>query len=146
MQAFLDSSAIIYGLEIQCFINEKVLAEIKRYFRSRKDRDYAYLVEVFLRRNCIIIKNSELVEQMKLLEGEIKRKDLEHIATVRQKEIHWLVAYDQDFKGFSEYVKPREFMRKIGLKRKEAQVKTSIACKFHRNSVRQSGNGPRWFI
>ena len=133
MQAFLDSSAIIYGLEfeesnsalildlliekkIQCFINEKVLAEIKRYFRSRKDRNYAYLVEVFLRRNCIIIKNSELVEQMKLLEGEIKRKDLEHIATVRQKEIQWLVAYDQDFKGFPEYVTPREFMRKIGLK------------------------------
>ncbi len=138
MQAFLDSSAIIYGLEfeesnsavildliiekkIQCFINEKVLAEVRRYFRSRKDRNYAYLVEVFLRRNCIVIKNSELVEQMKLLEGEIKRKDLEHIATVRQKEIHWLVAYDQDFEGFSEYMTPKEFMKKIGLKRKETE-------------------------
>ncbi len=79
MIVFLDSSTIIYRLEfddsnsdiipkliiekeIQASINEKVITEVKGYFRSRKGRNYAYLMEVFLRRNCIVIKNSELID------------------------------------------------------------------------------------
>ena len=97
MIVFLDSSTIIYGLEfddsnsaiilnllieneIKGYINEKVIAEVKNYFRTRKGRNYAYLMEVFLRRNCIVIKNSELIDKMVNLKGKIKRKDLEHIA------------------------------------------------------------------
>lgn len=133
MIVFLDSSTIIYGLEfinsnsaailnlimeneIQGYINEKVIEEVKRYFRTRKGRNYAYLMEVFLRRNCIVIKNSDLIDQMKLLKGKIKRKDLEHIASVRHKDIQWLIAYDEDFEGFNEYITPKEFVKKMGLK------------------------------
>lgn len=135
MRVFLDSSTIIYGLEfddsnsgiilnlliekeIQGYINEKVIAEVKNYFKTRKGRNYAYLIEVFLRRNCLIIKNSELIGQMKLLIGKIKRKDLEHIATVKLKNIQWLIAYDADFEGFNEYIIPKEFVKKMGLKTK----------------------------
>jgi predicted nucleic acid-binding protein len=133
MRVFLDSSTIIYGLEfedtnsaiilnllidreIQAYINEKVIAEVKRYFRARKGRNYAYLIEIFLKRNCIVIKNSDLEEHMKLLKGKIKRKDLEHIAAVRFRDIQWLVAYDQDFEGFLEYITPKKFVKKMGLK------------------------------
>jgi predicted nucleic acid-binding protein len=138
MLVFLDSSTIIYGLEfedsnsalvlnlliekeIQGCINEKVIAEVKSYFRARKGRNYAYLMEVFLKRNCIVIKNSDLGEQMRFLRGKIKRKDLEHIATVRFKDIQWLVAYDEDFEGFDEYVIPKNFVKKLGLKEKPTE-------------------------
>ena len=138
MIAFLDSSTIIYGLEfnnsnsdiilklliekeIQAYINEKVIVEVKRYFRSRKGRNYAYLMEVFLRRNCVVIKNSELIDQMEILKGKIKRKDLEHIATVRLENLEWLVAYDEDFLGFPEYITPKEFVKKMGLKAKSSE-------------------------
>ena len=138
MLVFLDSSTIIYGLEfeesnsaqvlnllidkeIQGCINEKVINEVKRYFRNRKNRSYAYLIEVFLRRNCVVIKNSDLVEQMELFKGKIKRKDLEHIATVWLKEIQWLIAYDEDFKEFPEYITPKEFVEKMGLKAKPTE-------------------------
>ena len=135
---FLDSSTIIYGLEfedsnsdiilklliekeIQAYINEKVIAEVKSYFRARKGRNYAYLMEVFLRRNCLVIKNSELVDQMEILKGKIKRKDLEHIATVRLKNLQWLIAYDEDFIVFPEYITPKEFVKKMGLKAKSSE-------------------------
>jgi predicted nucleic acid-binding protein len=138
MLVFLDSSTIIYGLEfedsnsalvlnlliekeIQGCINEKVITEVKRYFRNRKNRSYAYLIEVFLRRNCVVIKNSELEDQMELFKGKIKRKDLEHIATVRYKNIQWLIAYDEDFEGFSEYITPKNFVKKMGLKAKSTK-------------------------
>ena len=138
MIVFLDSSTIIYGLEftnsnsaailnllmeneIQAYINERVITEVKRYFRTRKGRNYAYLMEVFLRRNCIVIKNSDLIDQMKLLKGKIKRKDLEHIATVRLTEIQWLIAYDEDLEGFSEYVTPKQFVKKMGLRAKSTE-------------------------
>ena len=133
MIVFLDSSTIIYGLEfddsnsdiilklliekeVQAYINEKVIAEVKSYFRSRKGRNYAYLIEIFLRRNCVVIKNSELLDQMEILKGKIKRKDLEHLATVRLKNLEWLVAFDEDFKGFHEYITPKEFVKSMGLK------------------------------
>ena len=138
MIVFLDSSTIIYGLEfddsnsakilnlliekeIQAYINEKVIAEVKSYFRSRKGRNYAYLIEVFLRRNCVVIKNSELIDQMKILKGKIKRKDLEHIATVRFINLEWLVAFDEDFKGFHEYITPKEFIKKMRLKARSTE-------------------------
>jgi len=138
MIVFLDSSTIIYGLEfnesnsdiilnlliekeIQAYINEKVIAEVKNYFRIRKGRNYAYLMEVFLRRNCVVIKNSELIKQMEILKGKIKRKDMEHIATVRLKNLQWLVAYDEDFEGFTEYITPKEFVKKMGLKIKPTE-------------------------
>ena len=87
MIVFLNSSTIIFGLEfdnsnsdiilklliekeIQAYINEKVIIEVKSYFISRKGKNYAYLMEVFLRRNCNVIKNSELIDQMKILKGE----------------------------------------------------------------------------
>ena len=92
MIVFLDSSTIIYGLEfndsnsaiilnllidreIQANINEKVIAEVKSYFRARKGRNYAYLMEVFLRRNCIVIKNSELIDQMEILREMFSQKE-----------------------------------------------------------------------
>jgi predicted nucleic acid-binding protein len=138
MIVFLDSSTIIYGLEfensnlamildlliekqIQAYINEKVIAEVKNYFRARKGRNYAYLIEIFLKRNCIVTKNSDLIDHMKLMKGEIKRKDLEHIATVRFKNIQWLVAFDEDFKGFTEYITPKDFVKKMGLKSKSTE-------------------------
>ena len=121
MIVFLDSSTIIYGLEfedsnsakilnlliekeIQAYINEKVIDEVKNYFRTRKGRNYAYLMEVFLKRNCIIIENSELFDQLDRFKDKIKRKDLEHIATVRLKKIQWLIAYDEDFEGFKAFL------------------------------------------
>ena len=67
MRVFVDSSVFIYGLEfeesnsaiiyneiadgaVKAVINEKIIEEVVRYFRRRKGRHFAYLIESQLRR------------------------------------------------------------------------------------------------
>ncbi|GEM_PF-2872980 len=71
MKVFLDSSAIISALEfpdsnsaltfdlafenkIDAVISPRVLAEVKKYFRETRGKDYASLIEFILNSNFII--------------------------------------------------------------------------------------------
>jgi predicted nucleic acid-binding protein len=46
----------------------------------------------------------------------IKDKDLEQLAVVKKLGIKYLVAYDRDFKDFEEYIIPKAFIVKMGIK------------------------------
>ena len=128
MKAFLDSSAIIFGIEFENsnsaiileailngefegIINEKVVAEVKRYFRKRKDRNFAFLAENLLLSNFTV--KDVTPKDLKIWEGKIKRKDLEHLTTVKKYEIEYLIAFDEDFEPFEEYIIPNNFVRNV---------------------------------
>jgi predicted nucleic acid-binding protein len=138
MKAFLDSSTFIYGLEfldsnsaeildllaarrIRAYINEMVIEEVKRYFRARRDRHFAYMVEILLRSNCTVISLDEFSGEIDALRSKIKEKDLHHIAAARAHNLRFLVAYDSDFEPFPEYVTPRQFMVRMGHKPKQME-------------------------
>lgn len=53
--------------------------------------------------------------------GEIKDKDLEQLAVVKEFGIKYLIALDRDFKGQEEYRTPAEFVELMGLDRKESE-------------------------
>ena len=127
MQAFLDSSCIILGLEfrgsnsarildlvlegkIEAFVSERVITEVREYFRRRRSRHYAFLVESLIRKNSIVLYRNELLEEMEKWKGRIKKKDLEQIAAVKKLGLEHLVGYDRDFKTFPEYKTPRQFI------------------------------------
>ncbi len=132
MKAFLDSSAIIFAIEfentnsaiilemilngeLEGIINEKVLAELKRYFRKRKDRNFAFLAESLLLSNFTV--KDITPKDLKIWEGHIKRKDLEHLTTVKKYEIEYLIAFDEDYEPFEEYITPNNFVKNV-LKKK----------------------------
>ncbi len=132
MRTFLDSSAVIIGFvieksnsakildllfenKIDAVISENVLKEVKKYFREKRSRDYAYLIELLLKKNCKVVYNYEVREIMINLKGKIKEKDLEQLAVVRKFNLKHLVGYDRDFEKFDEYITPKQFIRKLNL-------------------------------
>ncbi len=132
MRTFLDSSAIIIGLvieksnsakildllfenKIDAVISERVLEEVKKYFKEKKGRNYAYLIELLLKKNCKVVYNYEVREIMINLKGKIKEKDLEQLAVVRKFNLKHLIGYDRDFEKFDEYITPRQFIQKLNL-------------------------------
>lgn len=133
MRLFLDSSTIIYNFEyeesnsaiifnmilegkFQGIINEKVIEEVRRYMIRRRDRQFAYLVESILRTNFEVHYLFEIENEMRKWEGKIKRKDLEHLATVKEFKIPYLIAFDVDFIDFEEYFTPKEFLNNLDIK------------------------------
>ncbi len=138
MKLFVDSSVIIYGLEVwnsnsarildlifegklEAIISEKVMDEVRNYFRRRKGGDYAFLVTTLLLRNFSIVYRHDIKGEMERWKEKINRKDLEHIATVKMLKLKYLIAYDRDFEGFREYLTPKQFLRKIGYKVKSTE-------------------------
>ncbi|PIV69895.1 MAG: hypothetical protein COS08_03065 [Euryarchaeota archaeon CG01_land_8_20_14_3_00_38_12] len=133
MKVFLDSSVILFGLEIEncnsavilealmeskfeCVINNKVLREVRKYLQRRQNKNFAFLFETLLRKKCIICLRQEYESAMAKWEKDIKLKDLEHITTVKSLGINILVAYDRDFETFPEYTTPRKFAKMLGKK------------------------------
>lgn len=138
MKLFVDSSVIIYGLEIwnsnsarildlilegelEAVISEKVMEEVRNYFRRRKGSEYAFLVTMLLLRNFSIVYRHDIKDEIGKWKEKINRKDLEHIATVKMLKLEYLIAYDRDFEGFKEYLTPKKFLKKIGIKTKSTE-------------------------
>ncbi len=132
MRAFLDASTIIFGLEkpesnsgkiidsivsggFEGVINEKVIREVKKYIRSRRGKQTAYLVESLLRKNATVVNEYLFHDLFEPLKKVIKAKDVEHLATARGMGIPIIVAYDRDFRDVEEYMIPRDF---VGLLKK----------------------------
>ena len=135
MEVFIDSSTIIYGLEIEKsnsalildlivegeikgVISEKVVEEVRNYFKRRRGAEYSFLVVSLLLKNFKIIYRHEIEDKIREWKGKIKEKDLEHLATVKMLKLKYLVAYDRDFERFKEYSTPRQFLEKIRVKAK----------------------------
>ena len=132
MRVFVDSSVFIYGLEfeesnsaiiyneiadgaVKAVINEKIIEEVVRYFRRRKGRHFAYLIESQLRRVSEVEQRQDYAGEIEKWKGKIKEKDLEHLATAKEFELK-IIAYDADFLPFEEYYTPKQFVEELGKK------------------------------
>lgn len=132
-RVFLDTNVFIYAFElpnsnsklvidllnegrIEAVVSEKVFKEVYHYFRRFHSKSLADEFRVYLFSTCQIILSSETLGKMNLYRGEVKEKDLEQLTTVREYGIKYLVSYDRDFKGISEYITPREFIKQLRMK------------------------------
>ena len=128
MKVYIDSSAIIYAFEfkdsnsrrildliirgeIEAYITQKVIDEVKRFFTRNRGEIVWNAVRAILIRHFKLIDNSNYsVEKYR---GMIKDKDLEHLAAFRDSKLDMLIAYDRDFKEIHGYVTPKDFLIKI---------------------------------
>jgi len=135
---FLDSSIFIWGYnrpesnsakilnlmnegKIKAVISERVIDEIRRYFLNYYNKDVWSEVLRYVTTTAIIVLRDEISEEIKRWKGEIKDKDLEHLATVKYLGLRYLIAYDRDFDDIDEYITPKQFIKKLGLKESDTE-------------------------
>ena len=112
---------LVFENKIEAVIGERVLKEVKRYFREKRGRNFSYIIELLLRRNCTIIKGHEVKETMLKLRGQIKEKDLEQLSIVKKLNLRYLIGYDRDHEKFTEYFTPKRFLEKLNQKTFETE-------------------------
>lgn len=132
-RVFLDTNIFIYAFEfpesnsniiidllnkgqIEAVISERVLKEVQAYFKKFYDKDLAALFRNYLLKICAVVVSVDVKKEMAKYKKLIKDKDLEQLAVVKKLGIKYLVAYDRDFKDFEEYIIPKAFMVKMGIK------------------------------
>lgn len=130
-RVFLDTNVFIYAFEypnsnsavviqllnrneIEAVISERVLSEVVNYFKKYYNKDLASLFRLYLLEACFFVPTRKVRETMEQYRHKIKEKDLNQLAVVKQHGIKYLVAYDEDFEPFEEYITPKEFIREIG--------------------------------
>ncbi|MFH0713451.1 MAG: type II toxin-antitoxin system VapC family toxin [Candidatus Micrarchaeota archaeon] len=138
MKIFLDTSVFIWAYnhpksnsaqifklannkQIEAAISENVLIELKRYFGTYHDERTVYEVEALITEKYEIIPKQQIEAEMQKWHGKIKEKDLEHLATVKHLKIDTLVAFDRDYEPFPEYITPKQFLKKLGIKTSETE-------------------------
>ena len=120
-----SNSAKILGLmdegKITVVVSEKVLEELRTYFITYYGKDVWSSVFAHLSTLARVVFRDEIREEKKKWAGEIKDKDLEHLATVKTLKLRYLVSYDKDFSGFPEHLTPKEFVKELGLKESDTE-------------------------
>ncbi len=126
-RVFIDTNVFIYAFEfsdsnsntiieqlndeeIEAVISERVVKEVYRYFRKYHDKALADTFRKYLYEACRIILAKDVKGAMKKYMGQIKEKNLEQLAVVREYGIKYLISLDRDFEGQEEYRTPKEFV------------------------------------
>ncbi|TRZ89870.1 MAG: putative toxin-antitoxin system toxin component, PIN family [Methanosarcinales archaeon] len=137
-RVFLDTNVFIYSYEfqdsnsgkiiellndehIEAVISERVVKEVYRYFRKYHGKDLADTFRKYLYESCRIVLARDVKDAMNRYRGQIKEKDLEQLAVVREFGIKYLIALDRDFDGKEEYRTPKEFVKLLCGKTKESE-------------------------
>lgn len=137
-RVFIDTNVFIYAFEftdsnsntiiellndekIEAVISERVVKEVYNYFRKYHGKGLADTFRKYLFEACKVVLASDVKTAMNRYRGEIKDKDLEQLAAVKEFGIKYLIALDRDFEGQEEYRTPAEFVELMGWKRKESE-------------------------
>ncbi len=137
-RVFLDTNVFIYSFEfqdsnsgkiiellndekIEAIISERVVKEVYRYFRKYHGKHLADTFRKYLYEACRVVLAREVKGAMKRYRGQIKEKDLEQLAVVKEFGIKYLIALDRDFEGNEEYRTPKEFAKLLCGKMKESE-------------------------
>lgn len=132
MRAFVDSSVFIWAVErpgsnsavlyellldgrLRGVIDEKVLDEVRRFYRKARGRSFAWLLTEQIRRHCTLVPEADCQTELRRLRRRIKEKDLMHLAVARHERIP-LIGLDDDFAPFREYLTPQAAVRRFGIK------------------------------
>ncbi|MCI0468746.1 MAG: PIN domain-containing protein [Nitrospirae bacterium] len=131
-RVFLDTNVFIYAFEfpesnsdkiinlinsgqIEPVISERVLKEVKSYFKKHYDKDLFASFRDYLMRTCTVVFSADVKKEMVKYKNQIKDKDLEQLAVVKKLGIKFLISYDRDFENFAEYITPKAFIEQSGL-------------------------------
>jgi predicted nucleic acid-binding protein len=131
MKVYIDSSTVIYAFEfkesnsrrildliirgeIEAYINQKVINEVKKFFMRNHGESVWIAVKTILSRHFELIPDASYSAEK--YRGMIKDKDLEHLAAFKDLKLDLIIAYDRDFKEISGYVTPKKFL--IRMKKK----------------------------
>ena len=137
LKVFVDTNVFIYAFEyrdsnsakvidllnkglIEVFVSGQVVKEIVRYFERFHSNELARLFRQFLYGSCVVVLHDAVHFKMQEFRGQIKEKDLEQLTVAKMLGLKYLVAYDRDFDGFSEYITPKKFIKMM--KHKESQT------------------------
>lgn len=132
MRAFLDASVLIFAVErpssnsaviveraiaghLEVVVDEEVLAEVGRFFRKRRGRSFAWLYAEQIRRIVRVVTREECHAEFEAIGRRLKEGDRLHLAATRAAGARYLIAYDDDFEPFDEYMTPRQAVRRLGL-------------------------------
>ena len=120
-----SNSAVIVRLladgKLNAIISENVVEEIASHFLAIHGHRTWSEVEAIVKTRCLIIPRNEIELEMKKWRGKIKEKDLEHLATAKHSKVEYIVALDRDYEPFSEYMTPKQFVKKLGIKTSETE-------------------------
>jgi len=138
LKVCLDSSVFIYAFEfpesnskkvidllnicaLEAVISERVYKEVTSYFKKFYGKDAASKFRNYLIETCELLFEDEIQKEMQELKGKIKQKDLPQIASARHLGIKYLIAFDEDFNAFEEYVTPKRFIEILNLKPRQTE-------------------------
>jgi predicted nucleic acid-binding protein len=132
-KVYIDSNIFIWGYnfpksnsakildtlinsDTEIFVSEKVIDELRKYFCTYFTKDIFSEIQLLIFGRFIVVYNFEIQDELINWKNKIKKKDLEHVCIIKKFNIPILVSYDKDFKSFSEYMTPKEFIKFLGLK------------------------------
>lgn len=138
MRAFLDASVLIFAMErpdsnsakvvemaldgrLEAVVDEEVLHEVARFFRGRRGRSFAWLYTEQVRRAATVLTREDCEAEFAALRRKLKEGDRLHLAATRTSGAPHLVAYDEDFRPFREYMTPKQAVRRLGLAPRETE-------------------------
>ncbi len=120
-----SNSRIIVNLieneKINVVVSELVLKEVEKVLLRVRDQETAGMGVHFIRNYCVVIPRKETMGTMNNWRGQIKEKDLENLAAVKQFHISHLISHDRDYENFHEYRTPKQFVIEMGLKPFDAE-------------------------
>jgi hypothetical protein len=109
--------------DLEVVVSELVVEEDWSVFErlaSREARFYALrYVETLAAR---IVKRDEMKREITENRGMLKDKDVENVAAVRHENLEFLVAYDRDYEDVPEYITPKDFIKRFGIRIREYDV------------------------
>ncbi|VVB84869.1 PIN domain protein [uncultured archaeon] len=137
-RVFIDTNVFIFSFEfpdsnsniiidllnngkIEAVISERVVKEVYSYFRKYHDKVLADTFRKYLYEACKVILARDVQDSMNKYRGQIKEKDLEQLAVVKEFGIKYLIALDRDFEGQEEYRTPKEYVELTCGKGKESK-------------------------
>jgi predicted nucleic acid-binding protein len=138
VRAFLDASALIFAVErprsnsakilkaalgggIDAFADEEVLAQVARFFRGGRGRSFAWLYTQQVRRVAQVVPRGACEAEFAALGGQLNEGDRLHLAATRASGVPHLIAFDEDFRPFREYLTPKRAVRRLGLRPTETE-------------------------
>ncbi|HEX9709203.1 MAG TPA: PIN domain-containing protein [Candidatus Thermoplasmatota archaeon] len=132
MRVFLDASVLISAVErpesnsatvfrhvlagaVEAVVDEVVLVEVSGYLREHRGRSFAWLYTEQVRRVATVLAADQCAGEFEAVEGALKTADRLHLAATRASKARYLVAFDDDFTPYDEYLTPRQAVQKLGL-------------------------------
>ena len=136
LRAYLDTNVFVYGLLEECnssiilsmaeagdlevVVSELVVEEVRNVFERLLGREAGFYAMRYVETLAVkVVKREEMKSEMMGNRGKIKEKDVENVAAVMHEHLEFLVAYDRDYEGVLEYITPKDFIERFGIRIRE---------------------------